>query len=124
MTITSEFRHPSLDEIHRASMLDSLAHRLEVARAANNTQLIALLEQEQKELLAEAPLSTLLKRVQAWWQRLKNDIAQASQLQVTQEKDETGYTWWHAYDPNSGREVYTDSESELVMWIEQHYQGH
>jgi uncharacterized protein YigA (DUF484 family) len=123
MTLTSQVRHSSVDDVHRAYMLDSLAHRLEVARATNNTQLIALLEQEQKELMGRAPLSNLLNRLTTWWKGLKQEIEHAAELQVTQESDSTGMTWWHAYDPNSGHEVFTDSESELVQWIEQHYQG-
>lgn len=108
---------------HRASMLASLEHRLEVARSRQDAQLIALLEKERREILAEAPLQGLKARLQAWWSQLSTAIANRDQLQVNEMQDGEGHCWWRAYDPNSGHEVYTDSETELLLWIEEHYTG-
>jgi hypothetical protein len=112
---------------HRASIAASLAHRLEVARANHNTQLIAVLEREQQQLgLASTRprnLSTLSQQLTHWWQRLMNAIAIRSQLNVQQLQDSSGGLWWFAYDPRTGKTLYAESESDVVKWIEDNRLG-
>lgn len=106
---------------HRDSMLASLEHRLAVARDRQDARLITLLEQERRDLLAESPVQRLSDRLRAWWMGLQAAIARQNQLQVHEMHDGAGHRWWRAYDPHSGQEVYTDSESELLLWVEEHY---
>lgn len=120
---------------HQDNLMASLAHRLEVARANNNIQLIELLEQEKQQIAATvdrhfdsarprtttnltAALSAGLKRLQAGFATL---IGQ-SELQVSEFMNGSD-RWWYAYDPQTGAWVYADSEVELRLWIKQNYQG-
>lgn len=111
---------------HRASIAASLAHRLEVARANRNTQLVAALEREQQQLGLVATnygLSTLANQLTQWWTRLTNAIAVHSQLNVQQLQDSSGSLWWFAYDPRTGKTLYAESESDVVKWIEDNRLG-
>ncbi len=113
----------------------SLAHRLEVARTANNSQLVALLEQEQRQLTSNtvrnniapfrktAPLPTsLLSWLQTASQRLAKAFSRRSELNVCEFVNGSD-RWWYAVDPQTGRYVYADSEAELRLWIKENYPG-
>ncbi|UBF26459.1 hypothetical protein K9N68_00100 [Kovacikia minuta CCNUW1] len=118
------FRVDHFDAKHHANIAASLAHRLEVARASNNFQLVKLLEQERWQIeggtvLREAP-QTPLARLRGFWQRLVSAIADADKLQVWQTAD-NDIRWWNAYDPHTGKSVCTESEAELRQWIEENY---
>ncbi|MFS8814747.1 hypothetical protein ACVW0Q_001376 [Thermostichus sp. MS-CIW-21] len=54
MSATAEASGASFLARHRRNIAVSLAHRLEAARAANNTHLLELLEQEQRQPAAES----------------------------------------------------------------------
>ncbi|HEY9621679.1 MAG TPA: hypothetical protein V6C78_15065 [Crinalium sp.] len=112
---------------HRASIAASLAHRLEVARAAHNVQLVAMLEQEQRQLglvsSGVSSLSTLTNQVRAWLHKVVNAIANNSQLTVKQLQDSSGTLWWFAHDPRTGKTLYAETESEVVKWIEDNRLG-
>ncbi|MGA7936669.1 MAG: hypothetical protein WCA35_24150, partial [Kovacikia sp.] len=104
-----------------------LAHRLEVARAANNTQLITLLERERQQIEVvgrkqEAPALAPIARLRTFWQQLVDAIANSTKLDVWQSVDSYGVAWWNVYDPHTGKSVCTDSESEMRQWIEDNYQ--
>ncbi|HEY9646986.1 MAG TPA: hypothetical protein V6C88_11480 [Chroococcidiopsis sp.] len=112
---------------HRENIAASLAHRLEVARAANNDYLVALLEREQQQLKGSAAASSILlnlaNKLTMLWQECKEAIAQSSQLSVEKVADETGAIWWRAYDPRTGKTLYADNESEVISWIEANHIG-
>ncbi|MBD2080148.1 hypothetical protein [Leptolyngbya sp. FACHB-17] len=101
-----------------------LAHRIEAAQAAHNTQLIELLEWEKQQLgQAITPnRGSLATRFNAFKQRVTNAFARKSELQVYQYEQGSDW-WWYAFDPRTGDCVYADSEAELRLWIEQNYRG-
>ncbi len=107
---------------HQASVMASLERRLEIARAKQDQTLIQLLEQEQQQVLGTArqrvgfkqQLVTLWADITAW---MRGD----SQMQVWQTVDRQGDRWWCAYNPQTGESLYSDSEQEMRIWIEQHY---
>lgn len=117
---------------HLASMANSLAHRLEVARACHNEQLSALLEREYEQLILErgearessSPFS-LLDSIRAGLQNLWETWADLSpqlyQLQVQQTVSEDGREGWFVYNPKSGQSLHTDSEIEMQNWIQKTY---
>lgn len=124
--MTSLSAPPSyLLERHRDSMMASLNHRLEVARASNNFQLIQLLQQEEQTLsqMFAPPSRSLWQRCQSWLQALRQNHHQKSELEVSQVVL-NGDRWWYAYDPGSGQSVYASSDQELMLWVNEHYQGH
>jgi hypothetical protein len=120
---------------HQDNLMASLAHRLEVARANNNLQLVELLEQEKQQIAATidrsansaqprtqtnlvAALSNGLKRLQEAFAAMMGN----SELQVSEFMNGSD-RWWYAYNPQTGAWVYADSEVELRLWIKQNYQG-
>ncbi|MCL6432993.1 MAG: hypothetical protein K6T90_02070 [Leptolyngbyaceae cyanobacterium HOT.MB2.61] len=122
--MASAFHFNDFEARHQANMLASLRHRLEVARNTNNFQLVALLEREQKQIEADAVDRAAVSpgsRLKNWWNQLVAAIAHFSDLQIWQTTDRSGVTWWHALDPRTGKEVCTDSETEMRIWIEENY---
>lgn len=115
---------------HQANIIASLSHRLEVARATHNTQLIALLEQEQRQLRAQGifgkagGLTDLTYRIRQWWAGVINAIENSSKLSVERIVDETGSVWWYAFDPCTGKTLYAETEAEVMQWIEENQLGH
>jgi hypothetical protein len=107
---------------HRDAIKGSLAHRLEVAEANNNPQLVKLLEQESLEVLGQPlrreqqkhPRYALLK---TW----RNAIAHA--LQTNTQPRIYEYTcgadhWWYTVDPRTGKWLSADSEAELQILLQ------
>jgi hypothetical protein len=103
----------------------SLAHRLEVARAADNARLVALLEQE-KQQVTPARSYDIEPSPKNWWLTAVQHITQVflgrASLQVCEVVDGSD-RWWVASDPKTGQVVYADSEAEMRLWIEENYQG-
>lgn len=110
---------------HRDSMMASLNHRLEVARATNNSQLIQILQQEEQTLsqMFTPPSRSFWQRCQSWLQALWPNDPHRSELEVAQ-VILNGDRWWYAYDPRSGQSVYASSDQELMLWVNEHYHGH
>ena len=54
-------------------------------------------------------------------QRLVAVMTNEQELQVWQSSDRSGKTWWHGYDPVTGRSVCRDSEAEMRIWLEERY---
>lgn len=112
---------------HQASMEASLAHRLEVARATRNTQLIALLEKEAQQIKAQAPhpvgLPEIFSTVRYWWAGVKQGIENSTKLSVEKIVDESGTTWWYAHDPRSGKTLYAETDTDVLQWIEENNLG-
>jgi hypothetical protein len=113
---------------HYANLLAHLARRMDTARQHNDSRLLALLEQEQQQLAAEwsstqRAIAPSIPLVQQFWHWLVQSIKDSSQLHVEKITSTDGNTWWHAYDPRTGKALYAESESEVVKWIEEHHLG-
>ncbi len=107
---------------HLESMMASLAHRLEVAKAANDFQLAKLLEREEQQLTSPATQRQQL-RLTTWLNTCRQSIAAllgGSKPQVCQFVSGSD-CWWYAIDPKTGQSVYADSKAELRLWIEKNY---
>lgn len=111
---------------HRANINASLAHRLAVARATQNQQLVASLEREQRQFGMERGrvngASSLIQWLSQKWNELMEAIAKSSQLSVERISAD-GAIFWYAYDPETGKALYAESESEVLDWIEQNNLG-
>ncbi|MBD2035441.1 hypothetical protein H6F76_10450 [Leptolyngbya sp. FACHB-321] len=127
MPTSTLINDPALKLKHLSSMVASLSHRLEVARASHNVQLTALLEREYEQLTVEQKAvsfgsSSVMK---AWFQRLWNNLADTMpslyQLQITQTIDDNGHECWSVYYPKTGQRLVTESEAEMQIWIKQNY---
>ncbi len=66
-------------------------------------------------------LKGLLSQLKKFEQVTIKAFTDRSKLQVNQMVD-GNYVWWYAYDPKTGKTIYTDSRTELMSWIEQNYQ--
>jgi hypothetical protein len=114
---------------HYENLLAHLSRRMEAARQRNDRRLLAMLEQEQRQLQAEWSTSSMpaiarpAQGLQDWWQRLMTAIENSSKLQVEQLQGTGGAMWWYAYDPSSGKTIYAESESDVVKWIEDNRLG-
>lgn len=63
----------------------------------------------------ESNLRSALRRVWQWWLiRLRV----SNEPQIWQTLDPWGNTWWHAYNPATGRSATRESETEILAWIE------
>jgi hypothetical protein len=119
----------NLDEIsaqHQAAIAASLARRLAVAQAAQNTQLIALLEQEQKQLgltQQQPTFSALLTQIKQAWRSWREAFDRQFELTVEQVVGDDGTIFWYAHDPKTGKTLYADSRSDVVKWIEDNELG-
>ena len=127
MTTSMLVNDPELKLKHLTSMVASLTHRLEVARASHNDQLTATLEREYEQLMIErkAVLLDSSNAVKHWLQRLWNSFADTIpslyQLQIQQTIDTNGHQWWSVYYPKTGQRLVTESEAEMQAWIEKNY---
>lgn len=66
-----------------------------------------------------------LKKLVGQFQKFRQSIIKtffSSELQVRQVVSDNN-VWWYAYNPQTGNSVYADSETELMIWIEENYQG-
>jgi hypothetical protein len=109
---------------HAESMMASLSHRLQVARATNNVSLVALLEREQQQIAASAV------GTQSSDQGHSGDwiagFRQAANVLFGNAKPKIhhfsngGDRWWYIIDPQTGRHIYAESEAELQLWIKEH----
>jgi hypothetical protein len=63
---------------------------------------------ESKSLLA-------LRRV---WQESVTELKTSNNPRIWQTIDQLGNTWWHAYNPATGRSATRESETEILEWIE------
>mgnify|MGYP005849446933 CR=1 FL=1 len=112
---------------HQENMLASLAHRLEVARATNNSYLLEQLEKEQRQIAGKKNLKSNTHAAASkgnWLDALKAIAAPfvSNNLQVHEFNNGSDH-WWYAFDPQSGKWVYADCEAELRLWIRDNYRG-
>jgi hypothetical protein len=110
---------------HQAAILASLSHRIAVAKASQNIELVFLLEQERRQLNQDdqrgvRAISDRLKQVWRNWMRA---IDESSRLSVERIVGDSGTILWRAYDPMTGKTLYAESTSEIVKWIEDNRLG-
>jgi hypothetical protein len=118
--------HSQLLATHQAHMLASLRHRLEIAREANNLQLVEQLEREKQQIAPDAPQYRISESLSAWLSSIRQSIANVIAAEPNLEVRQFGNgsdRWWYAFDPRTGDCVYADSEAELRVWIKENYQG-
>jgi hypothetical protein len=127
MMHTLHFNSSQASNAHQDSMMTSLMHRLEVAKAAQNFQLVELLERERQQLIEQETVPQKIARVLGTWantlgQNLSQALWGSAKLQVREFMQGSDH-WWYAFDPRTGKYVYADSEIELRLWIKANYQG-
>ncbi len=52
-------------------------------------------------------------------QFLLRHLVSNDELQIWQERDRFGNTWWYAFDPKSNRSLVFSTEEEARIWLEQ-----
>lgn len=77
-----------------------------------------LYRDEDKTQVEISKLSTALNKV---WQFLITLFTKEPELQVRQQSDRSGNTWWTAYDPVTGHTGSFGCPQELLAWIERRY---
>lgn len=117
---------PAIARQHLNNMSASLAHRIEVARANDDHNLLLQLKQEQ-QLLQEsdyiAGSRTKFGGLQQFWQQIITAMQNADKLHVEQIVDESGEKWWYAHDPRTDKTLWADTQAEVVKWIEDNNLG-
>jgi hypothetical protein len=110
---------------HAESIMASLSHRLQVARATNNVSLVALLEREQQQIVDSAVVGTQCSNQGHSWDWIAG-FRQAANILLRNAKPKIhhlsngGDRWWYIIDPQTGRHIYAESEAELQVWIKEH----
>lgn len=106
---------------HQLSILASLEHRMQVAKLNQNLGLVQLLEIEKKGITpisvkfndSRSPRNWLKKFIHSF---IDNFVPKTG-LQIKQLSDLEGNQWWYAYNPQTGKSIYADSDSEIRHWI-------
>jgi hypothetical protein len=80
-----------------------------------------ILEQILNQAEPNSPKNKLVSIINSIGQRLVAVMTKEQELQVWQSSDRSGKTWWHGYDPVTGRSVCRDSEAEMRIWLEERY---
>ncbi|MGB3491772.1 MAG: hypothetical protein WBA57_03520 [Elainellaceae cyanobacterium] len=124
-TLYSHSLSHGIAQQHFNNISASLAHRIEVARANNDRDLLSQLQQEQN--LLESPYgvgsTTKAHGLKKFWQQVVTAIQNADQLTVEKIVDESGETWWYAHDPRTAKTLWADTQTEIVKWIEDNNLG-
>lgn len=106
----------------------NLQHRMDVATAKQDHQLLQLLTHEQTQLESTWHGSLLPAhrgpKVTQLWQHIAKRWPHRSQLSVEQRTTTTGEQWWHVEDPRSGKTFHAESLSVALHWIEENRLGH
>ncbi len=98
---------------HQANISSSLIRRVKAAKTNQNSQLLTLLEQEQKELDNRSAFSVQ----RHFWDWLNRP----SYLDVKQVMGSTDAKIWRACDSRTGEIRYAQTEAEIIDWIESNY---
>ncbi len=106
---------------HAESMMSSLAHRLEVARAKNNLSLVALLEREQQQIAGSAAETSQRGHSLDWiagFRQVAHSLLGNAKPKIHHFSNGSD-RWWYLIDPQTGRHIYAESEAELQLWIKE-----
>jgi plasmid maintenance system killer protein len=126
MSTTLQVNSSEIAAQHQAAILASLSRRIAVAKASQNAQLMALLEQERCQLDQGSDrrgLWAIVRRIQQGWNNWMRAIDESSRLSVERIVGDSGAILWRAYDPMTGKTFYAESTSEVVQWIEDNHLG-
>lgn len=88
------------------------------SHCSNRERLEALFNKSEQYHTKKPSFSSILKNI---WQQFLGAMARGNEPRVWQRRDRTGKTWWHGYDPVSGRSTCLASEAEMRMWLEERY---
>ncbi|MGB7414508.1 MAG: hypothetical protein WA902_09900 [Thermosynechococcaceae cyanobacterium] len=100
-------------EKHQVNMVQTLAHRTNVASVQRDLQLLKLLQQERQQL------STPTKqKSHELFQRFKALIAKRTEISVEKIQAPSGQTAWRVYNPRTRRSRYTETPAEVLDWLE------
>jgi hypothetical protein len=86
-----------------------------------NSSFSKKLEQILNKAEPNSSRNKLVSIINSIGQRLVAVMTNEQELQVWQSSDRSGKTWWHGYDPVTGRSVCRDSEAEMRIWLEERY---
>jgi len=113
----------SLTQTHQANLLTSLTHRLEAARAHQDQQLVAALQQEQEQLSTVAHPASASSRLEQVWMGFAETLSDWTKVQIEQTTDSQGNPGWYVYNPQAGEAMFTKSQDEMNQWIKSSYWG-
>lgn len=120
----------SIPQTGAANCLFAL-HLNKVWRVLSNTLSVKLPHDEQRVEYLERCLLLDCGRyvaVNNSWQKLWTVLNQllwqpqsCPEPQIWQRSDRAGYTWWHVYDPITGRTAQLESEEAVQIWLEERF---
>lgn len=67
---------------------------------------------------------TFHSKLEKIWQFLVRHLRELPELRVWHTCDDEGNIWWNAYDPTTNRSIYSITEEQMRVWIEQRYYSH
>ncbi len=110
---------------HQVAILTSLSHRIAVAKASQNVELVFLLEQERRQFDHDDrhKVQAIGNQIKHAWNNWIRAIDESSRLSVERIVGDSGAILWRAYDPMTGKTLYAESTSEVVQWIEDNRLG-
>lgn len=91
------------------------------AKCIDNTELELLPDTASGVHAAAFVLPTLPAWLSQVWNWLNKALFEEPELQIREMSDRVGNTWWHIYDPRTGKTAWLDSENEVLIWIEKNY---
>ena len=103
---------------HQAIILSNLAHRLKIAQADQNLELLSLLEQERQQLEQSYQRSFQTDKRNLWdW------LTQPARLSITQVSSNTELgnsgRYFRGYNPITGEIRYGATEADMIDWVEE-----
>ena len=128
MTAALYTHSPEIANQHLTNMATSLDHRIDVARANNDSRLLELLLKERAELepvpgqWVNAP-KNIIEKLRFLWKKVMHAVEHSNNLNVEKIVDVSGNVWWYAHDPRTGKTLWAESEPEIVKWIEDNNLG-
>ncbi len=119
----STTQQSGLQTIHQANLLTLLAHRLEVAKAQHNQQLVIALEGEYEQLAKITEPTSVESWFQQLWMKFAETLNEWTKVHIQHWVDANGQENWYAYNPQAGQAISTGSKDELNQWIKKTYWG-
>lgn len=113
----------NLGSVHQSNLMASLNHRLEVAKASHDQRLVTALELEYAQLTTIAHPVAVRARLERLWVRFAETLSDWSKIHIECTVEDNGKQCWHAYNPQSGQAIVTDSESDMHQWVRANYWG-
>jgi hypothetical protein len=98
---------------HQESIMTILAHRLKIAKADRNLELLSLLEQERDQLEQSYQRSCQPRKSSLWeW------LIQPAKISIAQLSSTSG-KYFRGYNSITGEIRYGETESEMIDWLEE-----